>query len=215
MIVSVHVPKSAGTSFRRVLDEVCGARIWYNYGTIFSRAQAKADLVPTGTRFIHGHFLADAFDDLFPERSLVTWVRDPVERLLSNYHHFLRSPDMRDDCCRALHEQKLNLRQFADLEFMRNYTGHYLANKPVEAFAFIGVAERFEESIRLFCETFGFRDAHRIPRDNTNPERGGETYPLAPEDRAYILERNEEDLAWHQKASQRLTRELARMRAGP
>jgi hypothetical protein len=98
---------------------------------------------------------------------------------------------------------------------MRNYTGHYLANKPVEAFAFIGVAERFEESTRLFCETFGFRDAHRIPRDNTNPERGGETYPLAPEDRAYILERNEEDLAWHQKASQRLTRELARMRAGP
>jgi hypothetical protein len=210
MIVSVHVPKSAGTSFRRVLEEVCGARIWFNYGTIFSREQAKADLVPAGTKFIHGHFLADAFDDLFPDRRLVTWVRDPVERLLSNYHHFLRSPDMRDDCCRALLERKLDLRQFADLEWMRNYTAHYLANKPVGAFAFVGIAERFEESIRLFCESFGFRDATRIPRDNTNPERAGEAYALSPEDRAYIRERNAGDLAWYAEASARLTREIAR-----
>src|ERR1700678_709074 len=113
MVISVHVPKSAGTSFRRVLDEVCGARIWDNYGTIFSRDQARAELVPPGARIIHGHFIADAFDDLFPRRRLVTWVRHPVERLVSNYHHFLRSPDMRDGCCRLLHEYKVSLRQFA------------------------------------------------------------------------------------------------------
>jgi hypothetical protein len=214
MIVSVHVPKCAGTSFRRVLNEVCGARIWDNYGTIFSRAQARADLVPTGTRFIHGHFLADAFDDLFPDRRLVTWVRDPVERLLSNYYHFLRSPDMRDDCCRALHERKLDLRQFADLEWMRNYTGHYLAHKPVEDFEFVGIAERFEESVRRFCETFGFRDTQRVPRDNTNPDRDGASYAVSPEDRAYILERNADDLAWYREASERLTRTLAKGRAG-
>ncbi len=204
MIVSVHVPKCAGTSFKRVLNEVCGARIWYNYGTIFSRTQARPELVPPGTTFIHGHFLADAFDDLFPDRRLVTWVRHPVERLVSNYHHFLRSPDMRDDCCRELHERKLNLRQFADLEWMQNEIGRYLAGKPIEDFEFIGIAERFDASIRQFCEAFGFRNVLKIPRENLNPDRVGERYDLSPGDYAYILERNAADLAWYDRASARL-----------
>ena len=45
MIVSIHVPKCAGTSFRHVLDRMFGARIWYNYGAIFCREQARADLL--------------------------------------------------------------------------------------------------------------------------------------------------------------------------
>lgn len=205
MIVSVHVPKSAGTSFKRVLQEVCGARIWYNYGTIFSREQARIELVPPGTTFIHGHFLADAFDDLFPDRRLVTWVRHPVERLVSNYHHFLRSPDMRDDCCRALHERKLSLRQFADLEWMRNETSRYLADKPVEDFDFVGITERFGASIEHFCQVFGFRNVLKLPHENQNPGRGSERYELSREDYAYILERNAADLAWYDRASERLS----------
>jgi hypothetical protein len=204
MIVSIHVPKSAGTSFKRVLQEICGARIWYNYGTIFSRGHARLELVPPGTTFIHGHFLADAFDDLFPDRRLVTWVRHPVERLVSNYQHFLRSPDMRDDCCRALYERKLGLRQFADLEWMRNETSRYLANKPVEDFEFIGVAEQFGASIQQFCQVFGFRNVLKIPRENLNPNRAGERYDLSREDYDYILERNGADLAWYNRAAQRL-----------
>jgi|SRR5271165_1919074 len=203
MIVSIHVPKCAGTSFKRVLADICGARIWYNYGTIFSREQARAELVPPGTNFIHGHFIADAFDDLFPRRRLVTWVRHPVERLVSNYQHFLRSPDMRDDCCRAVHERKLSLRQFADLEWMRNETGRYHAGKPVEDFAFIGITERFGESIGRFCRIFGYRDPRRIPRENLNPDRTTELYSLSPEDFAYILERNGADLAWYEQALER------------
>jgi hypothetical protein len=204
MIISVHVPKSAGTSFRRVLDTVCGARIWYNYGTIFSRHQAKMELVPPGVRFIHGHFLADSFDDLFPERQLVTWVRHPVERLVSNYQHFLRTPDMRDDCCRMLHERNLSLREFADLEWMRNETSRYLANKPVKDFDFIGISERFEESARIFCNTFGFREVARCPRENVNPDRRTERYELSPEDREHILRRNAVDLEWYNHAVLRL-----------
>jgi hypothetical protein len=204
MIVSIHVPKSAGTSFKRALQEICGARIWYNYGTIFSRDQARPELVPPGTTFIHGHFLADAFDGLFPERRLVAWVRHPVERLVSNYHHFLRSPDMRDDCCRALHERKLDLRQFADLEWMRNETSRYLANKPVEDFEFIGIAERFGESMREFSRVFGFRDVLKVPHENANPDRMGVRYELSDADYAHILERNGADMAWYNRAVERL-----------
>ncbi|HEY4989548.1 MAG TPA: hypothetical protein VII09_07065 [Opitutaceae bacterium] len=204
MLVSVHVPKCAGTSFRHAVDAIFGARAWYNYGSIFSREQASRELVPPGTTFIHGHFLADAFDDIVPERRLVTWVRNPVERVASNYHHFLRSPDMRDDCCRILHERNLTLREFADLEWMQNMSTRYQANKSVDDFEFIGIAERFQESMDLFCWMYGFRDPRPLPRANINPDRKADQYDLPPEVAAHIRDRNLSDLGWYQRAVERL-----------
>jgi hypothetical protein len=204
MVVSIHVPKCAGTSFRHVLDGLCGPRIWYNYGTIFSRDQATPDLVPAGAQFIHGHFIGDAFDGLFPDRRLVTWVRHPVERVVSNYHHFLRAPDMRDDCCRAVHENRLGLREFADLDWMRNESNRYLAGKPIDDFEFIGITECFGESMRHFCRVFGFRDVYRMPRENTNPDRTTQHYQISREDYVHILKRNLADLDWYNRAFERL-----------
>jgi len=207
MIVSVHVPKCAGTSFRNILDAIFGERIWHNYGTIFTRDQAVADRIPRGIRVIHGHFIADAFDDLVPKRRLITWVRDPVERVVSNYYHCLRSPDMRDDCCRLVHEQKLGLLEFADLDWMKNLSTRYMANKPVADFAFVGIAERFDKSMEAFSKNLGFRRVLGVPRLNVNPKRREATYSLSREERSYIIERNGTDLAWYEQACLRLDAE--------
>ncbi len=204
LVVSVHIPKCAGTSFRHILDGIYGPRLWHNYGTIFSQDQARPELIPVQTEIIHGHFLADAFDALFPGRQLITWVRHPVERLVSRYRHCLGSPDLRDDCCRALHEGKLSLRQFADLEWMRNEATRYRANKPVGDFAFVGIAEQFEESLRHYCRIFGFGNGFKIPRINVNPLRTADRYDLSPADYVYILERNAADLDWYLRAVERL-----------
>ncbi|HVU35878.1 MAG TPA: sulfotransferase family 2 domain-containing protein [Opitutaceae bacterium] len=213
MFVSIHIPKCAGTSFRHILQEQCGNRLWLNYGTIFVRSQARRDLVPSDAAWIHGHFFADAFDDLFPDRRLLTWVRHPVERVVSNYHHFLRSPDMRDDCCRALYERRLSLPEFARLDWMRNEASRYLTEKPVSDFAFVGVSERFDDSLRIFEWRFmpGARLASRV--DNTNPERRGPGYKLAPEVVSQILELNATDLALYDEAVVRLNGELAEFEA--
>ena len=133
MIISVHIPKCGGTSFRHVLRDIYGESLWLNYGAIFSQPQAAPGLIPGGTRCIHGHFLGDAFDELVPRPRLVTWLRHPVERVVSNYYHFLRSPDPRDTCCRDLIEKGLSLEQFAELDWMRNEATRYMAGKPVEA----------------------------------------------------------------------------------
>ncbi len=207
MLLSVHVPKCAGTSFRHVLDENYGKRVWYNYGAVFSRDSASAALVPEGTSIIHGHFLADAFDDVLPERTYMTWVRHPVERVVSNYEHFLRSPDMRDTCCRRVHEEALTLRQFADIDWMQNLICRYLARKPVEAFQFVGIAEDFTRSIQQFGRVYGLRSALRSPRVNVNPQRVTDRYDLSPGDYAYILERNLADMDWYRQAVRRLYHE--------
>jgi hypothetical protein len=204
MLISVHVPKCAGTSFRHVLQGVYGDRLWLNYGTIFVRSQARPEAVPPGVVCIHGHFFADAFDELFPQRQLITWLRHPVERVVSNYHHFLRSPDWRDDCCRALYEQKLDLRKFAELEWMRNESARYLAGKPLSDFAFVGVAERFTESLQALSTRFGWPPRLSAPRDNVNPARFASHYPLSREDYQHILALNQADLAYYEEAVARL-----------
>lgn len=212
ILISVHIPKCAGTSFRTALRSCYRERLWENYGRIFSREQARRGIVPAGTRCIHGHFLADAFDDLFPERELITWLRHPVERVVSTYHHFLRTPDFRDDCCRALYEHKLTLREFADLDWMCNTASRYAADKVCSDFAFIGLVEQFEESLQRFYEQFGGVTELPIPKNNVNPVRTLTGNRVAPADYAYILARNEHDYQWYQQARTTLVRRAPRRR---
>jgi hypothetical protein len=204
MLISIHVPKCAGTSFRLLIDKLYGNRVWHNYGIIFSRESARTELIPAGTQIIHGHFLADAFDGVLPSRRYITWVRHPVHRLVSNYYHFLRSPDMRDDCCRQLHERKLSIRQFADLDWMQNEMCRYLAGKAIDEFEFVGVSEEFAQSMGLFCSAYRFVRVSDFPRANTNPETTDGHYALSEGDFAYIAERNKADLALYYKAVLRL-----------
>lgn len=208
MVISVHIPKCAGTSFRHILQGLYEERLWLNYGTAFIRSQAAVEQIPRGTECIHGHFFADTFDDIFPDRQLITWLRHPVERVVSNYHHFLRSPDLRDDCCRTLLDQKLTLREFAELDWMRNMAARYLNGVPLDDFAFVGVAERFLESLHLFGRIVGWPAPLGVPRDNINPARLTERYEISPADHDHILALNPIDLRLYQDALTRLEEEL-------
>jgi hypothetical protein len=114
---------------------------------------------------------------------------------------------MRDDCCRLVHEQKLGLLEFADLDWMKNLSTRYLAGKPVADFAFVGIAEHFEESMEAFSGNLGFRRVLGVPRLNVNPKRREPAYTLSREERSFIVERNGADLAWYEQACQRLDAE--------
>jgi hypothetical protein len=200
MVISIHIPKCAGTSFRKILADVYGPRLWLNYGTIFSKRDYKPDIITPKVPCIHGHFFADAFDDLVPQPHLITWVRHPVDRVVSNYYHSLRSPDMRDDCCRLLHEKNLSLVDYAELDWMRNLATRYLAQKPLETFSFVGISERFEESLEVFGRSFKCSVPVSAPCLNTNPERTTSNYPLPSLVYEHILSLNQADFAWYEAA---------------
>jgi hypothetical protein len=211
MLISVHIPKCGGMSFQHVLRDLYGKRrLWLNYGTIFDQedARQRAALVPAGVRCLHGHFLSDAFDAIAPEAELVTWLRHPVERVISNYYHLLRQPDPRNGCCQELWARGLRLEQFAALPLMRNEMTRYLAGKPDFAFAFIGVTERFTESLRIFNATFGLSFRGPAPVENVNPHRAGKTYPVTDAVYARLEELNQADLASYRDAVERLDRSL-------
>jgi hypothetical protein len=193
MILSVHIPKTAGVSFRRILADLYQEDILLKYWQMTDAYGQVVSHVPNHVRCIHGHFHPEALLPEFPDAKLVTWVRDPVERVISSYYHRLRGPDWLHPVDRELHAKKLSLVEFAALDLMRNEMARFFGGKQPKDFAFIGQTEKFESSLDDFLRQFGFGQVP-APRENCNPLRTAERYEVDYKTREEIAALNEQDL---------------------
>lgn len=194
VVLSVHIPKTGGVSFRKILAQLYEEDFLLKYWQMTDAYGRVVTSIPENIRCIHGHFHTDALLPAYPEAKLITWVRDPVERVVSSYFHRLRDPDWAHPVSRELHEKKLSLTEFAALELMRNETARFFGSRQPADFAFIGRMETFESSLARFLEEFGFSQVP-IPCENRNPDRQTSRYPLDDDTRAKIAALNELDLA--------------------
>jgi hypothetical protein len=212
LIVSIHVPKTGGVTFREALAAAAGGRLVLDYDDrplaprSFARAlreRLRRVELPPDTRAVHGHFVASKYRRRYPHARFVTWFRDPVERLASHYYYWLREPDPKNATCRRLLQERLTLEQFAALPEMRDVHLRFLGGVPVENFAFVGLTEAFDEGMALFERLFGIAAPAETPRRNANPERRGERYELAPDVREAVARSNAADLALYARARAR------------
>jgi hypothetical protein len=150
--------------------------------------------VPPGATCVHGHFVPDQLAARFPAARVVTWVRDPVDRVASSYFHRIRDPDPRNWISRKVHEEKLSLVEFAAIPEARDEMAHFMGDRSPADFDFIGITEEFDESLDRFCRQFGL-PPQRSRRDNCNPGQSGQRYEISPAEREKILELNERDAA--------------------
>ena len=97
-IVSVHIPKTGGVTFREILEKLAEGHIHYDYGDRPLSPPALAErvrrrfrrvTVPPETRVVHGHFLAAKYARVFPEAPIVVWLRQPLQRLSSHYNYIV------------------------------------------------------------------------------------------------------------------------------
>ena len=113
LLISLHMPKTAGVSFGAALQEYFGQRYLGDYSdfplntpTLERHRQAiDACLHAKDGDFkdvscIHGHFLPAKYLLLADRRPcrFITWLREPVARLVSHYHYWFdfydpKSPD--------------------------------------------------------------------------------------------------------------------------
>jgi Sulfotransferase family len=217
MILSVHMPKTAGTTFRQILIELYGTAIFFDYldqydfvdpeapsfiarvgrGIRGARFKQLRRLPKASDQCIHGHFRASKYLSQYTDVHLITWLRDPVERVASHYYHWLRHPDPYHSLSRKLHAQNLSLEAFAELEPMQNLQFRYLDNVPIERFGFVGVQEHFEEMLPRF---FAFLEVTsvEVKTKNVNQEKAlHKRYDMSPETRAHIEALNQKDRAMY------------------
>lgn len=164
LLVSVHLPKTAGTSFGASLKAHFGDRYRDDYGDggigkpfgercmhAMASAMRLAEEGGDAAACIHGHFLPLKYLLLGVRRELVfmTWMRDPVERLVSHYHFWQQSYDPGSSAPhhREVIERGWSLERFCFSERFRNIYTQYLWGFPFENFSFIGISEFYEQDM--------------------------------------------------------------------
>ncbi|SMO50963.1 sulfotransferase family 2 domain-containing protein [Fodinibius sediminis] len=190
MIISLHMPKCGGTSFKELLQRHYKLRFSkdYDYPIHWTPEQREEETERARKRIkrnyehfyryrfvkcIHGHFLPYKYDHLYGKKNTVfiTWLRDPIERIISHYYFWLRTYET--DTPKPLHrrvvEEDWTLRQFAFSEELRNMYSMFLWNFPVERFDFIGLTEHYEQDVRYFADRYLGKDEIAVPQKNRSP----------------------------------------------
>ena len=202
MILSIHIPKTGGVSVRNILKEHFGPGFVLSYWEVTDAWGNRLAEVPATARCVHGHYPADQLAGKFPHARLMTWVRDPVERVVSSYHHRMRDPDWRHPVCQELHVRKLSLLDYAALPPVRNEMTHFFGGKQPADFCFIGLVEEFESSLAQMSDLLGIASV-RVRHDNFNPDRRSARYDLDPAVREAIADLNEKDMTLYQECLNR------------
>ena len=219
LIVSLHIPKTGGTSFGAVLQQAYPGGVAFCYRPDnrlthpllrdrrrLSDPELLAELEASGIRVIHGHAPAAWFlPNISDPARYWTWLRDPVERVISAYYYLqsrtkrLAGPDGRAPRDRI---RGRTLEQFAARLQHRNLQSRSLAEFDIEQMGFVGITERFEESLAILG--LPPPDAERTKNVNkARPE-------VDPEVRALIRRVNDQDAALYERGL-----ELHERRRGP
>jgi len=187
--IFVHIPKTAGTTFRdNVINKIYGDR------ALFDKT-CKID-VPTKHKWIlqnrrlydfdvtnlpknyanydviHSHFLLEKYKHL--NRPFVTFLRDPVERIISHYFFYQVADNLYKD---------VSIRDFAKV--YANFMS-YMLGDDINAVDFIGLTEYFDESLGRFSDQFGVEVPPVVKRSRVNKDK---KY-VSVEDRKFIRKSN-------------------------
>lgn len=225
MLVSIHIPKSAGTSFSLSLGEAFGRALQSDYAdrvftgeTTYERKrkvmEKALELRPDdfeGVECVHGHFLAFKYSLLAEQMpcEYVTWLREPIERLQSHYYYWLEcfDPNTSFGLHRQCVEEQWSFEEFCFCEEFQNLQSKYLWGVPLSDFAFVGLTEHYAEDFACFADRYlgGEREIIRVNETKSKPKDVTVESGL----RRRIEEFHADDVALYQAALERRKRSRA------
>lgn len=209
MIVSCHVPKTAGTSFGELLKKQYGERLCLDYGdrvgwetpeaAAWRASRPISDMV-LGRQVdcVHGHFYVSKYLGLDHDIRIVTFVREPVERVISNFRFLQSHPEIQHPLVSLFHDARPSLRDWASWSWARNLQSRILDGVALEGMALVGITERYRESIERFDARFG--TALCDLDDGTFANRSDDEVEVSPEEREVIMRLNLQDVQLYQRA---------------
>jgi len=162
-LISIHIPKAAGTSFELTLKDVYGANAVFRINnTVRFRKTAmyeaiKQKGVPQHIKVIHGHSNYDQLKSIInlPENiPVITWLRDPVERTISNFnfrkrllHEDLKEANVKDKTYRNLRDFERNILEYCSKDDQNNRMSHHLKGVHLEQLLFVGIVEHYTQDL--------------------------------------------------------------------
>jgi hypothetical protein len=162
-LLSVHIPKTGGRSFGEVLKREYGdaTDLRQRRSDFFPDGrfgELKLDVFPSHIRCIHSHLSVRQLMPLIDKYSpkVITWLRDPVERIISNYYFFMQR--IREG---NANEKQMRKRDYTFMEYATegrksNRMSEILEGLELKDFFFIGILENFDADLKELSAKMGW-----------------------------------------------------------
>ncbi|MDQ7084457.1 MAG: sulfotransferase family 2 domain-containing protein [Sulfurovum sp.] len=155
-ILFIHIPKTAGTSFRVSAQEYYEENeIFYDYSphaketspSIVEMIYESKDfygfyskvLSPLDKSFLSGHFHSTKYGALYDTLNVVSFVRNPIEQVISHYNHYKNRHGYTESFSIFIQESR-----FCNLQ------SKLLASKPIGMYGLLAITEEYDTAILLF-----------------------------------------------------------------
>lgn len=211
-LISLHIPKTAGTSFYHMLKTQYGNKnvvridIATTKGRRVNMIPAEKAYVHPSPKVIHGHFeLKDLLDfvPIDPKTNIITWLRHPVDRVISNYYYLSKIlqnhlQEEKHDL-NILSKMQRTLLEYASDEQNRNRMSKFLKGIPLEEFFFIGFVERFDQDSNELARKLQWSTQDTIKVNQTGSKKSDRVDQHIKDEIARL---NAEDILLYERALQ-------------
>ena len=217
-LIFVHIPKAAGTSLKQsIVSRVGEDSVTFKY----DRPMSDGPLTRRGKCLIaslsgqqperaitFGHFLAGYFArftmlgfEKRPELRYVTFLREPLQRAISHYYFWKRTYIGGHKVWDRFTKEDWSLERFLLSKEHANFQSQFLWNFPIKSFDFVGLAERYEESVAMLGMAFPVLEGLAIRVENSNPEKSGDNgYQIDSTLAEHFKQLNADDYALYEEA---------------
>jgi hypothetical protein len=172
-IISVHIPKTVGTTFRHILLEIYGKdQVIKLYDSPERKSiLSNPDIIKEMT-VIHGHFKTSFFRQYFPDAKWIVWLRHPIFRLISEYfYQHQRIHKIQDRETKRVLELDLGILQYAKINRNQNIQSLYIDEMNLRDFDFVGIQEFFDEDLAELKLLMGWDNCKNSnPNKNPHPD---------------------------------------------
>jgi hypothetical protein len=208
MLRVLHIPKTAGSSLKIAFRDYFGNKFVQDYANhrnpilvpfyapgegqmdVVDREGYRAALKQYGAKAISSHGSYERLSWLVPPEDTILFLRDPIQMVVSDYEYdsrFHPNPPLVEWIHQAERRNKISLlTKGLDLKL-----------------PFIGIKERYEESLVALNKRFGLNLSPRVVNVNPNKRIFRNPYTLDPEVEKEIARLNSEDVALYKEWSQR------------